>query len=142
MTEVAFPIGIVAYEINVGTRELEQLCGDVMVRNEYGMRCIPGDVVRDLIAERGAKLDAEREARRRDAEDLAEMSEVKNTRRRIRALRAKQERLGTDGDAELSQGAMAAVTFEHHTERMDRAGLAWQEQKDGTGTYHRISERE
>ena len=50
-----WPLGVVAFEIGMGTRDLEYRCHGAIYRNDVGLRCISGQLVRELIVERDAK---------------------------------------------------------------------------------------
>jgi hypothetical protein len=56
MDDQLFPIAVVAAEIGTGTRMIEKRCGTGIVKNQFGMRCVPGELVRILVDERDAEL--------------------------------------------------------------------------------------
>jgi hypothetical protein len=69
-----WPLGILAFELGLGTRDLEHRCNGAVVRNSVGLRCIPSDLVRELVAERDDRLARQRERAVQAQAELAELS--------------------------------------------------------------------
>jgi hypothetical protein len=114
------PLGIIAFELGLGTRDLERRCNGAVTRDPYGIRCIPGDLVRELIAERDAKLDARRAEHQRHQDALA--AQGNPIRERVRAIQATQRPVeGND----MAAMALAVVMSDHYTQRLDEAGERW-----------------
>lgn len=142
MSDVLYPVTLVAAELNCGVRDLVSRSNGHLVRNEDGMRCLPGDYVKSLIdADREAREAQREDQRRRDAELMAS-STTAQTRQRVRALARKQRALNLDTDVPLHESALATVTSEHTMARMDKAGQLFSDMKDGSLAYHPISERD
>jgi hypothetical protein len=94
--EKLYPLAQVAAELDCGVRDVVKRANGSLVRDEYGFRCIRGDVAAEWIAERDQKLAARREAARQDAE-------------RCKAVReARQARLGRQRQAQAQEQAAEA----------------------------------
>ena len=62
-----YALGIAAFELGCGTRELLDRCNGGTFVNSDGVRCISGDLMRELSAQRDDDLAAQREAEHRAA---------------------------------------------------------------------------
>ena len=78
------PLSDVAYELNISTRDLERRCNGGLVFDELGLRCIPGSLVRELLAQRGAERERQRQKHIAERE---EHQRQKQSRQREREAR-------------------------------------------------------
>ena len=62
-----YALGIAAFELGCGTPELLDRCNGGIFVNSDGVRCISGDLMRELSAQRDDDLAAQREAEHRAA---------------------------------------------------------------------------
>jgi hypothetical protein len=133
-----YPLAVVASELDCGTRYLEQRCNGAIVRNEDGMRCVPGDLVRKLIAEQQAKAEARREVQRRDLAEAEAARGANPVRERVRAIRSRQERETAfdTNDDDMAVSALARVTAEETAAKAETAGQRFSEMARGGMTYH------
>lgn len=91
-TTPLYPLAVVAADLDCGIRQLLQRAGDQVVVNEHGLRCLPGTVVRLLVAEKAAH--AENDAKRRA--EGRERARVVQDRRNISRARAAVQRAGEE----------------------------------------------
>jgi hypothetical protein len=113
LTEALYPLAVVASDLDCGVRDLERRCNGAVTRNADGLRCVPGNLVRELVGERDAKLAEQREARRQEHERVAAEREARRPEleRRRREKEERQARL----DAETA--AMNAIADQRLTPR-------------------------
>jgi hypothetical protein len=94
--EDLWPLAVVAFEIGMRTRDLESRCNGAVHRNAVGLRCISGQLVRELVAERDAECDAEHARQHQQrmkelalAEQRREQTEAETRAREARAEKQK-----------------------------------------------------
>ncbi|KQH75304.1 hypothetical protein AO501_29810 [Mycobacterium gordonae] len=86
ISEKFYTLAEVAAELDCGTREIIRRCNGAVVRDECGMRVLPGQVVRELVEQRDAAEAAYRERQRRIRENPAPHP----VRERIKARKARK----------------------------------------------------
>ena len=137
LPEQLVPIAVVATELNCGTRDIERRCE--VIRNEYGIRCIPGPEVLALVHERDAAIEHQRIASARQQAHVAAQLDANAARAKALAQRPRLQ--GLD-DIPMNQAALAEMValsgdYEAEVAASDaRADELW----TGTGSYHRIGE--
>jgi hypothetical protein len=140
---VLVPIALVATELNTGVRNLEQVHGDVIVRDEAGLRCLPSDLVRTLVADRDRKLAAMRAAQAQRRQAQLERSAALSQHRRVQSLAAQQHSSDVDlSGLSLSQAALATMAGHESLEEMERAGRRFDEMASGTMVYRKFRQEE
>lgn len=136
--EKLYPIAQVASELDCGVKDLRRRLNGQVVRDENLMRCVPGSVVRQLIEERDAGIEARREAARQRRENR----QPNPTRERVRAIKSTQQAspFNADTDGDMAKSAMAQVMAPEVQKRWDSSGRRMDEYKRGEVTYHRLNQ--
>jgi hypothetical protein len=143
MTQLIF-MGDVCFELGWGTRDLEQRCGNSIVRDVNGMRCVPSDLVQEMILERDAHVEAQRlKDQQRRAELAAGGNQMQDYVKAIQAAQARQRAEGLElDDLSLPAGALAQMTAADHVARISERDEAMaemmQNSRDGSMIYHPV----
>jgi hypothetical protein len=140
MSDQLVPLAVLATELNCGVRQLEERHAANIIRDDAGIRCMPGDVVRDLIDRRDAKV----EARRAERLSREQHPSTHPVRDRVKALSAAQAAMPIEGvaDLSLSESAYARLTAHELQDKYDAAAQQRHEMLTGEMTMHRITERD
>lgn len=110
---------------------------DQLVRDNHGLRCLPGEVVAEMIAERDARAEAER---RRWATELAQAQADGNLarERRLRHAAAQRQLVGDDGAPPDPRQALAMLKEADGSRdrELNAAAASRLEFISGQGVYH------
>jgi hypothetical protein len=109
---------VVASELDTGIKQLEQRHGQHIVRDATGFRCLPGELVAELIKAKDARLVAERQ--RRVARD-AKFAAMPDPGVQVRAAQARQKALRGDFE-EAENVAGRRLTMAERAQLVARAG--------------------
>lgn len=141
-----YPVTVVAAELDEGVKHLADRLGDSVLTDGGGVRVVARHVVRALIADKAARLEAEREHRERVAEQARAADTSRPARERVRAIARQQQ--GSDlqlDDLDLASAAHTVMTADHHEARTASRAEALDEMlrvgRDGStlGVYHSVS---
>jgi len=137
--EDLWPLAVVAFEIGMGTRDLESRCNGGVQRNRVGLRCISGQLVRELVAERYAERDVEharQHQQRMKARALAEQRrEQTEAETRAREARAEKQKELVESGLSAAKVMMASEHEAQVAASDDRTAEFFQ----GGWTYHPIT---
>ena len=137
--EDLWPLAVVAFEIGMGTRDLESRCNGAVQRNAVGLRCISGQLVRELVAERDAERARQHQQRMKElalAEQRRKQTEDETLAREARA--AKQKPLIESGLSAIE--VMKSADGEHEA-KVAASDERTAEYFSGGWVYHPIHEK-
>jgi hypothetical protein len=136
------PLALIALELGIALDALVSRLGSAIVVDGIGIRCLPTDGARHVVAEHHAAVRAARD--QADAELKAANGKPNPTRERIRALRAAQRHMETPVGEMLPGEALEVLKQMDGTrdEQLHASATRFDELVTGRLTYHRIDEKD
>jgi hypothetical protein len=128
------PLAVVATELNCGVRQLEERHGEFVIRDDAGIRCLPSDMVRNLVSHRDEQVAEQR------AEARAKQPQPNLARERVQAIAQRQRSNNLEGLSEFPLGVQALATMAgaDKLDRLDEAATRADEFMSGESIYHPV----
>lgn len=120
MCDTKIPITLAAAELNVSIYDLKRRANGQLCRDDAGIACLPRELVRQLIDERDAEIQADQARRRAAAAEVEAraVTEREFRRRRRAALREKHAEL-----QEAGLDALTIITAERQEARWNESAI-------------------
>ena len=135
------PLVLLAAELGAHAEDLVVQLGDAVLVDHVGLRSVPVDVAKEVLAAHRAAVEAERQ---RDREYRAQMAQRPDPGAYVAALRRSQAATAPQFDGELPAGAALASMHAvdgHRDAQLDAAAERFDEMTTGRLNYHHITER-